>query len=545
MSQSTYVEVTFREAGELFLFDAADFTLSTNDSVIVETEHGPALGTVKRVKEEAQEAPASFELYKVLRIATSDDLRRASRHQHKEREAYEYCRQKIEDLQLPMKLIRAEYFFNGSKLLFYFSAEGRVDFRTLVRDLARYFQKRIEMRQIGVRDSAKLIGGVGVCGQELCCSRFLRQFHPVSIRMVKDQGLPLNQQKVSGVCGRLMCCLAYEQGLYKEMRKRLPKIGQDVQTDKGIGKVRDVYPVQEKVRLVFFDEDPPVEEEMYLKDLHEFRDIPLPEAEPVQFDNKQKGKRRKRRGLEPLMEPRRGHGHDNDSRDRRRGKPERNNNADRPGRKKNKRPHKGRNEEQQQHTQAEANQQAQHQDTQHNEAAVTPAQTEAVAAEVTTQQTEAAVAQNDTVAAPVQTTEPIAVVEAQEAPTSEASEPNEPSLQAPESTSEAQESNQPPVEGEPQLAAAPEENKGEEKRRRNRRRRRNKRNKGKQGENANNSNQDSQSQASQTPQNNSDGGGEGGEGGGGGEGKPKRRRRRRKRRKKPQGGNGGSGGGSE
>ncbi|TNE46583.1 MAG: hypothetical protein EP343_23565 [Deltaproteobacteria bacterium] len=323
MSQATYVEISFREAGELFLFEAGDFALSTNDSVVVDTEHGPALGTVKRVNPESNSAPPSFELFKVLRLATEDDLRRASRHRQKEREAYEYCRQKIEELNLPMKLIRAEYFFNGSKLLFYFSAEGRVDFRTLVRDLARYFQKRIEMRQIGVRDSAKLVGGVGVCGQELCCSRFLRQFHPVSIRMVKDQGLPLNQQKVSGVCGRLMCCLAYEQGLYKEMRKRLPKVGQDVQTDKGVAKVRDVFPVQEKVRLVYFDEEPPVEEEAYLRDLHEFRDIPLPEAEPVQFDNVKKGKRKKRRGLEPLMEPRRGQGQGQGQEDKRRSKPSR------------------------------------------------------------------------------------------------------------------------------------------------------------------------------------------------------------------------------
>ncbi len=312
MSQQQFVEVSFREAGEIFLFDAKDLQLSANDPVIVQTEHGPALGSVKRINVVASEAPASFAIYQVMRIATQDDLRRAARHQQKEREAFEYCRQKVREYNLPMKLIRAENFFNGSKLLFYFSAEGRVDFRTLVRDLARYFQKRIEMRQIGVRDSAKLIGGIGSCGQELCCSRFLRQFHPVSIRMVKDQNLPLNQQKVSGVCGRLMCCLAYEQGLYKEMRRRLPKVGQEIETPQGQGKVREVQPLQEKVRVIFLHNNPPTEEEYLIKDLPEYRDIPVPDPTPVEFDQQKRNKRKRRRGLEPLMEPRRGsQPHDN------------------------------------------------------------------------------------------------------------------------------------------------------------------------------------------------------------------------------------------
>lgn len=311
MSQKRYAEVTFRKAGELFLFEYEGLELKKDDRVIVDTEHGQSLGIIKHLVEAGLQAPPSFPVYPVLRIANEEDLRRDARHQHKEQEAFDYCRNKIEELTLPMKLIRAEFFFNGSKLLFYFSAEGRVDFRLLVRDLARFFQKRIEMRQIGVRDSSKLIGGVGICGQELCCSRFLRQFHPVSIRMVKDQNLPLNQQKVSGVCGRLMCCLAYEQGLYKDMRRQLPKIGQDVQTPKGTGKVREVQPLQQKVRVIFLEETPPVEEEYHLRDLPEFKELPEVSPSPVVFDQTKKTKRKRRRGLEPVMESRRGQTNDN------------------------------------------------------------------------------------------------------------------------------------------------------------------------------------------------------------------------------------------
>lgn len=303
-----FVEIAFRQAGELFLFDTGGLELKGDDRVIVETEHGQALGTVKSVCDSTVKPPANFQLFRVLRMASAEDLNRERRHQSKEKEAFEFCSQKIIEFGLPMKLIRAEYFFSGSKLLFYFSAEGRVDFRALVRDLARFFQKRIEMRQIGVRDSAKLIGGIGPCGQQLCCNRFLRQFNPVSIRMAKDQSLPLNPQKVSGVCGRLMCCLSYEQNVYQEMRRRLPRVGEDVETTQGVGKVREVFPLQEKVRVVFMDRESPSEEEIKIEDLPQFRKQKLPDFIPVisaqNAEKNAKGKRRPRRGLEPLMEPR-------------------------------------------------------------------------------------------------------------------------------------------------------------------------------------------------------------------------------------------------
>jgi cell fate regulator YaaT (PSP1 superfamily) len=301
-----FVEIAFRQAGELFLFESDNVPVQPEDRVVVETEHGQALGTVKSIKDSDISPPGNFQLFRVVRVASAEDLIREQRHQHKEREAFDYCNQKIGEFELPMKLIRAEYFFSGSKLLFYFSAEGRVDFRALVRDLARYFQKRIEMRQIGVRDSAKLIGGVGPCGQQLCCNRFLRQFTPVSIRMAKDQSLPLNPQKVSGVCGRLMCCLAYEQDLYQAMRKRLPRIGEEVDTPDGRGRVREVFPLQELVRVVFLDREPPTEEEYKVEQLPAFSGKPYPDMIPVDIGPRQGGKqkRRNRRGLEPLMEPR-------------------------------------------------------------------------------------------------------------------------------------------------------------------------------------------------------------------------------------------------
>ncbi len=523
MSQATYVEISFREAGELFLFEAGEFALSTNDSVVVDTEHGPALGTVKRVNPESNSAPPSFELFKVLRLATDDDLRRASRHRQKEREAYEYCRQKIEEQSLPMKLIRSEYFFNGSKLLFYFSAEGRVDFRTLVRDLARYFQKRIEMRQIGVRDSAKLVGGVGVCGQELCCSRFLRQFHPVSIRMVKDQGLPLNQQKVSGVCGRLMCCLAYEQGLYKEMRKRLPKVGQDVQTDKGVAKVRDVFPVQEKVRLIYLDEEPPVEEEAYLKDLHEFRDIPLPEAEPVLFDNAKKGKRKKRRGLEPLMEPRRGQGQDEKQRD----KPSRNR-PEKPVHKKTRPPSK------EQENEAEA---AHHLDELDNEMLTTapsemPQEQHEVLTTVSVETAppivETVVVQQETTVVKATEDEVVVVSEKKVVVKQTLAEPS--TEEVVEHVAKEEVDSETQTQGEqPQQEASFDTEQNQDKPRRRNRRRRRKRPKEGGGEDSNTQaaspQEESQGSSNENKDNTEDAN------------KRKRRRRRRKRKNKPQGGN--------
>ncbi|MBU50444.1 MAG: hypothetical protein CL920_17335 [Deltaproteobacteria bacterium] len=306
MSNQQYVEVCFRIAGQLYLFDAGDLELQCEEFVIVQTEHGLAVGMVKSIKHISATPPANLRPNKVLRRASAEDVQRQESNRRKETEAFDFCRERIEVHKLPMKLVRAEYLYSGSKLLFYFSAEGRIDFRSLVRDLARHFRMRIEMRQIGVRDSAKLIGGIGPCGQELCCSRFLRNFNPVSIRMAKDQNLTLNPQKVSGVCGRLMCCLSYEQELYQAVRRALPKVGRVLQMPEGKARVREVFPLRESVRLVFWELDPPVEKELHLSELAGYEEQAEKMWEHFQEVEQEANKHKKkaRRGIEPLMEPR-------------------------------------------------------------------------------------------------------------------------------------------------------------------------------------------------------------------------------------------------
>ncbi len=317
-----YAEVTFRKAGQAYLFSADQVSVQERDKVIVETEQGIALGSVKRTYESTQAPPPSLRIFPILRAASPEELERSKYHRLREKEAFRFCRERVMVHKLPMKMVRTEHLFSGSKMIFYFSAEGRIDFRDLVRDLARHFRMRIEMRQIGVRDSAKLIGGAGPCGQELCCSRFLRNFSPVSIRMAKDQSLALNPQKVSGVCGRLMCCLSYEQSVYKQLRRNLPKIGRDVETIEGIGKVREVHPLRETVRVVFLDRDPVIEKEFHVSDLPEYKDAFAKETHPAasppsetvekvfdfadfdNFDDRGQARIKGRRGIEPLMEPR-------------------------------------------------------------------------------------------------------------------------------------------------------------------------------------------------------------------------------------------------
>ena len=306
MNNQQYVEVCFRIAGQLYLFDAGDLELQCEEFVIVQTEHGLAVGMVKSIKHISATPPANLRPNKVLRRASAEDVQRQESNRRKETEAFDFCRERIEVHKLPMKLVRAEYLYSGSKLLFYFSAEGRIDFRSLVRDLARHFRMRIEMRQIGVRDSAKLIGGFGPCGQELCCSRFLRNFNPVSIRMAKDQNLTLNPQKVSGVCGRLMCCLSYEQELYQAVRRALPKVGRVIQMPEGKARVREVFPLRESARLVFWELDPPVEKELHLSELAGYEEQAEKMWEHFQEVEQEANKHKKkaRRGIEPLMEPR-------------------------------------------------------------------------------------------------------------------------------------------------------------------------------------------------------------------------------------------------
>ena len=213
------IGVRFKPAGKIYYFAPGDLDLPLNTPVIVETIRGLELGRVVIGLRQVPEEEVVLPLKKVLRIATPEDLRKMEIHQAKVDEAKEICLQKIAAHQLPMKLVDVEYTFDGSKIIFYFTAEGRVDFRELVKDLAAVFRTRIELRQIGVRDEAKMLGGIGSCGRELCCSTFLGDFEPVSIRMAKDQNLSLNPSKISGICGRLMCCLKYENDHYQSSKK--------------------------------------------------------------------------------------------------------------------------------------------------------------------------------------------------------------------------------------------------------------------------------------------------------------------------------------
>ncbi len=249
MDKLNIVSISFHTAGKIFDFDSQNFNLTPGDKVIVETERGRALGTVVKKPREITPDQAPPKLKSILRIAAENDLHMAQSNSLREQEALQFCRQRVKQRNMEMKLVRTEYLFDGSKIIFYFTADGRVDFRELVRDLAQHFRTRIEMRQIGVRDEAKQVGGLGICGRELCCSSHLREFVPVSVKMAKAQGLALNPTKISGQCGRLLCCLAYEYETYNEMRKTLPKCGKKLHIESGDAEVisRDI--LAQKVTL--------------------------------------------------------------------------------------------------------------------------------------------------------------------------------------------------------------------------------------------------------------------------------------------------------
>lgn len=219
------------------------------DYVIIEAERGREYGQVISDPELVSEADIEAPLRKVIRVATKEDLRQIQENKKKTKEAIDICEKKIAEHKLDMKLVDAEHSFDRSKFIFYFTAEGRVDFRELVKNLARQFKARIELRQIGVRDEAKIFGGYGLCGRLLCCKSFLKDFEPVTVRMAKDQNLPLNPSKISGVCGRLMCCLSYEYRVYKELLKSLPKHGETINTKEGKGKVISVNPLKRTVTV--------------------------------------------------------------------------------------------------------------------------------------------------------------------------------------------------------------------------------------------------------------------------------------------------------
>ena len=254
------IGVRFRENGKVYDFAAGELRPQVGDMVVVETARGTECATVVTPCRETPENKTAQPLKPVLRAATQADMRRFEEMRAKERHAMEICQKKIAEHKLEMKLVDAEYAADNAKILFYFTADGRVDFRELVKDLAGVFRTRIELRQIGVRDEAKMLGGIGICGRPFCCSQFLPDFEPVSIKMAKEQGLSLNPTKISGSCGRLMCCLKYEQNVYEELLKLTPKNGALVNTPEGKGTVVEANVLSGviKVRLDKAVDSPPV-----------------------------------------------------------------------------------------------------------------------------------------------------------------------------------------------------------------------------------------------------------------------------------------------
>ena len=249
------VGIRFKKPGKVYFFDPGYIRLENKDKVIVETAEGEDIGEVVISKRLMPEEKIVKPLKKVIRLVTPKDLKRDEENKAKEKEAFKVCEKKIKEHNLEMNLVEVEFRFDNSKAIFYFTADGRIDFRELVKDLAATYKTRIELRQIGVRDEVKQIGGNGVCGRELCCCTFLNDFDIVSIKMAKEQSASLNPSKISGNCGRLMCCLRYEQNVYEEKNKRLPKVGAIVETEDGKGIVSSVASLKEEIKVQFEDED--------------------------------------------------------------------------------------------------------------------------------------------------------------------------------------------------------------------------------------------------------------------------------------------------
>lgn len=245
------IGVRFRTAGKIYYFGPKDIEFKRSEHVIVETARGVEFGTVVLPNMDVDDEKITQPLKNVIRKATNDDIEREKRNREKEKDAYKICQEKILKHGLEMKLINAEYTFDNNKVLFYFTADGRVDFRELVKDLASVFRTRIELRQVGVRDETKILGGMGICGRPLCCHTYLSDFAPVSIKMAKEQSLSLNPAKISGICGRLMCCLQNESQVYEELNRKLPRVGETVTAFDGLkGEVRDINVLKQTVKVV-------------------------------------------------------------------------------------------------------------------------------------------------------------------------------------------------------------------------------------------------------------------------------------------------------
>lgn len=234
------VSVKFKDTGKSYYFSPGGKTVQIGEKVIVETQNGNEIGIIVQSNHQVDDNDLVLPLKKMLRSATEKDIKKQEENKNKAKDAFKTCEKLIEQHKLEMKLVDVEYAFDGGKIVFFFTSDGRVDFRELVKDLAAKFHTRIELRQIGVRDEAKMMGGLGICGQPYCCKRFLNDFEPVSIKMAKDQGLSLNPTKISGSCGRLMCCLKYEEDAYSYLSSITPRIGSVVKTENGIGTVTDV-----------------------------------------------------------------------------------------------------------------------------------------------------------------------------------------------------------------------------------------------------------------------------------------------------------------
>lgn len=250
------IGVRFRQAGKVYYFSPGKLHIKQGDKVIVETARGVEFGHVVMGPKDVLDEHITQPLKSVMRIATDEDKRNEEKNREKEKEAFDICLEKIRKHELDMKLINAEYTFDNNKILFYFTADGRIDFRELVKDLAAVFRTRIELRQIGVRDETKIRGGIGICGRPLCCHTYLSEFAPVSIKMAKEQNLSLNPTKISGVCGRLMCCLTNEQETYEALNSKLPAIGDVVTTPEGLkGEVQSVSVLRQLVKVVVTMDD--------------------------------------------------------------------------------------------------------------------------------------------------------------------------------------------------------------------------------------------------------------------------------------------------
>ena len=281
------IGVRFRTAGKIYFFNPGNFEIKQGDHVIVETARGIEYGTVIGEPKEAEEEKVVQPLKSVLRIANKKDDEQEEANRQKEKDAFKICLEKIRKHNLQMKLIDAEYTFDNNKVLFYFTADGRIDFRELVKDLAAVFKTRIELRQIGVRDETKILGGIGICGRPLCCHTHLSEFAPVSIKMAKEQNLSLNPTKISGVCGRLMCCLKNEEETYEELNRKLPNVGDFVTTDDGLkGEVQSVNVLRQLVKVIVDVGDE--------KEIQEYR------ADQLRF-KKRHGKNRKAEASDPEL----------------------------------------------------------------------------------------------------------------------------------------------------------------------------------------------------------------------------------------------------